>query len=57
MEELDKILENAEKFMEKAETESTDHIQVRYQAAIYIGIKALYEQNKAIIELLKNYQK
>lgn len=63
-EELDKILQNAENLMKEAEKGveqggewGPDNLEVPYLNAIYKEVKALYEQNKAIIELLKNYKK
>ncbi len=63
MEDLDKMLENAEKFMKQGEEYNKDMKNyldspgLRAHRAIYSGIKALYEQNKAIIELLKSQYK
>ncbi len=61
MEDLDKILEIAESFMKKAEeynatgddTNSNTHAQTFYPAAICRGVRALYEQNKVLIQLLR----
>lgn len=62
-EEIEKILKDAERLMRKAERTkrrlnefhegSTGQRQDLMSSAIYLGIQALYKQNKVIIELLK----
>lgn len=57
-EDLNKILENAERFMKKVrETERFGGPIGKLGNITYWGIRALYEQNKAIVELLKNYKR
>ena len=67
MEDLDKILENAESFMKRAEeygvsAEKKDLYEEawkdewaawKYTEGIYYELRALYEQNKAVIQLLR----
>jgi len=48
---LDELLKNAEKFKEEAEE---DYAKKDYQSAIYKELMALYEQNKAVIQLLES---
>lgn len=65
-EKIEKILKDAERLMRKSERTkgrlnefhegSTNQRQSLMSSAIYLGIQALYEQNKAIIELLKKYK-
>ena len=65
IENIDEILEKADMFIMQAEAKnaegdtSTTHNQSQseYAAAIYKGIRALCEQNKAIIQLLRGKQK
>ncbi len=61
MEDLDEILEKAEGFIKEAEkynAKGDDEALIPqavtyYAAAIYRGIRALYEQNKALIKVLR----
>jgi hypothetical protein len=53
-EKLDKIVQEAEVLMKEADEKLA---QGSYFAAFARGIKVLYLQNKAIIEMLKDYKK
>ena len=61
MADLNEILKIAEKFMKQAEDHSAngdnsrinDRAQTYYLAAVHSGIRALYEQNNVIIQLLR----
>ncbi|MEK6852356.1 MAG: hypothetical protein AABX59_00605 [Nanoarchaeota archaeon] len=61
---LDRILEEAERFMKLAEREfgtvgeclTFEEVNTHYLASINYGIRVLYQQNNAIIELLKKYE-
>lgn len=61
MQELDSILKTAEGYMKRADikkkhSDRAVHPEVAnggYTTAVYYGLKALYEQNKVVIELLK----
>ncbi len=55
-EDIEKILQNAEDLMEKAESghSRAGVCEISHYHAIFNGIKAVYEQNKALIMLLKD---
>ncbi len=65
MKDINQILTDAEKLMEEADKEYSsaysapgiEREQAGYSVAAYKGIRALYEQNKAIILLLKKIAK